>query len=146
MHWNKAKALSTFSCQGFFFACVFSKLCPGGAWKANNLWVVLMEQNWRENEICCHYSCSAAHHLCCGALQTWLHLAGLWGAVLNPPNTSALPMVHPFAVQQEHRRSSDGTLLQVVLVEHICDIKMFIFHYFSLVAGGFSASHLEGMM
>lgn len=38
----------------FFFCLCFSKLCPGGAGKANNLWVVLMEQNLRESEVGFH--------------------------------------------------------------------------------------------
>lgn len=50
---EQSKALSTFRCQVFFCLC-FSKLCPGGAGKANNLWVVLMEQNLRESEVGFH--------------------------------------------------------------------------------------------
>lgn len=46
------------------------------------------------------------------------------------------------ASQEQRWRFAEG---EVMLVKRIPDIKMVIFHYFSLAAGGFSASHLEGM-
>lgn len=73
MQWNKAKPFQPLAAR--FFCLCFSKLCPGGVWKANNLWVVLMEQNLRENEICFRYQNFAEYQLCCSVLQTWLHLA-----------------------------------------------------------------------
>lgn len=88
---EQSKALSTFSCQ--VFCLCFSKLCPGGVWKANNLWVVLMEQYLRERKICFHYQNFAAYRLCRSVLQTWRHLLGEesptwgWGRPGHPPVT-----------------------------------------------------------
>lgn len=54
---EQSKALSTFGCQ--IFLSVFLNSAQAGMWKANNLGVVLMEQNLREGEICFQYqNCS----------------------------------------------------------------------------------------
>lgn len=58
----------------FFFVCVFLNSAQAGMWKANNLGVVLMEQNLREGEICFQYQNCSKYQLQGSVWQTWLHL------------------------------------------------------------------------
>lgn len=109
---EQSKALSTFGCQ--VFCLCFSKLCPGGAWKANNLWVVLMEQNLRENKICFRYQNFAEYQLCCSVLQTWRHLSGGGGSRSGDAG-------RPGGTHRWHNLQRHGSRHSIVLVTRLCE-------------------------